>query len=82
MSDDAPSPEETPSQAPSPPPGLGILFLAAALALALILSFVALVAYMAFSPRQGVNPPPQPASTKAAPEGYLLRRSGTSDRRT
>jgi hypothetical protein len=82
MSDEEPRPVETPEPAPSPPPGLGILFLAAALALALVLSFVALVAYMAFSPRKSVNPPPQPAPTKAAPEGYLLRHGGTFDRRT
>ena len=57
---------------PTPPPnGLGILFLAAALALALVLSFVALIAYMAFSPPRTVNPPSAP-STKPAHEGRLL----------
>lgn len=65
MSDDAPKPSETPGETP-PPPGLGILFLAAALALALILSFVALVAYMAFSPRATVNPPSQGAPAQPA----------------
>jgi hypothetical protein len=48
--------------ASSPPSGLGILFLAAALALMLVLSFVALIAYMAFSPPKTVNPPPLPAA--------------------
>lgn len=84
MSDDEPRPEATPENAPPPPPpaDLGILFLAAAVALALILLCVAMMAYMAFSPRKGVNPLPQPAPTKALPEGSLLRPGGTTDRRT
>ena len=57
---------------PTPPPtGLGVLFIAAALALGLVLSLVALVAYMAFSPQKTVNPPSVPSS-KPAHEGRLL----------
>ena len=82
MSDDAPMPEETPEKAPQPSAGLAILFFAAAVALALVLTFVALMAYMAFSPPRTVNPLPQPASTKPAHEGSLLRPGGTTDRRT
>ena len=81
MSDDEAKAEEKPGKEP-PPPGLGILFLAAALALALVLSFVALVAYMAFAPPKTVNPPSQQAPTKAVPEGRLLNLEGTFDRRT
>lgn len=81
MSDDEAKAEETPGKEP-PPPGLGILFLAAALALALVLSFVALVAYMAFSPPKTVNPPSDRAPAKAVPEGRLLTVEGTVDRRT
>jgi hypothetical protein len=73
--------EKTPAEPTPPPTGLGILFLAAALALALVLSFVALVAYMAFSPPRTVNPPPVP-STKPAHEGRLLLGEAPRDRRT
>lgn len=65
----------------SPPSGLGILFLAAALALALVLSFVALIAWMAFSPPKTVNPPSLP-SAKPAHEGRLLGPARAIDRRT
>jgi len=77
MSDEKEKPEGT-----APPPGLGLLFFAAALALTLVLSFVALLAYMAFSPRATVNPPPRAAPAKPAPEGNLLRGDPRFDRRT
>ena len=67
---------------PTPPPtGLGILFLAAALALGLVLSLVALVAYMAFSPPRTVNPPAVP-STKPTHEGRLVVHASPLFRRT
>ena len=67
---------------PTPPPnGLGILFIAAALALGLVLSLVALIAYVAFSPPRSVNPPSVP-STKPAHEGRRLSGAAPSVRRT
>jgi hypothetical protein len=77
MSDDAPKAQETPEETPKP--GLGLLFIAAALALALVLAFVALMAFVAFSPRQTVNPPSHGAATKAAPEGRLPSIKTTPD---
>lgn len=79
MSDDAPKAQGTPEETQRP--ALGVLFVAAALALALVLSFVALVAYMAFSPRQTVTPPARGAPA-GAPEGSLLSTKTTIDRRT
>ena len=79
MSDDAPRAPETPEETPKP--ALGVLFLAAALALALVLSFVALVAYMAFSPRETANPPAHGRPAKA-PEGMLPSIKTTTGRRT
>jgi hypothetical protein len=82
MSTTEKSPGETPKEPTPPPNGLGILFLAAALALALVLALVALVAYMAFSPRPTVNPPSHAPSAKPAPEGRLRSSDARLDRRT
>jgi hypothetical protein len=81
MSQAEKSPGETPTEPTPPPTGLGILFLAAALALGLVLSFVALIAYMAFSPSRTVNPPSVPSS-KPAHEGRLLPAALPGVRRT
>lgn len=81
MSEEKPSAEETPADAP-PPTGLGVLFLAAALALLLVLSFVALIAYAAFSPGATANPPPRTAPVKPAPEGNMYRAAPGIDRCT
>ncbi len=81
MSDAEKSPGETPAEPTPPPPGLGILFLAAALALGLVLSVVALIAYVAFSPPRTVNPPPLP-SAKPAHEGRGPLPEAPRDRRT
>ena len=81
MSDAEKSPADPPPEQTPPPNGLGVLFIAAALALALVLSFVALVAYMAFSPPRSVNPPSAP-SAKPAHEGRLLTGAAPRFRRT
>jgi hypothetical protein len=81
MSDEKARAGEKPTEA-TPPAGLGLLFIAAALALALVLSFVALLAYVAFSPRAPVNPPARPAPAKSSPEGNLRGEPDLGVRRT
>ena len=82
MSPTEKSPAEPKAEpAATPPSGLGILFLAAALALMLVLSFVALIAYMAFSPSKTVNPPSLPSASPAH-EGRWLAPGPAIDRRT